>query len=111
MAEANANTVTVVTESRNLKIAPFSHADDQISTGNGWQDWIEDIERQFRFFKITDAQDKQDASIIFGGKEMYSRLAQSLPDPAEGDVYTKLKDKPNTYMYYIVPSQKEQTTC
>ena len=88
--------VVVQTESRNLKIHQFTHTDDQTSIGVAWQDWMEELEREFRFFKITDPADKKDALIIYGGKEI-ARLAKSLPDPAEGDAYEKVKNKLNTY--------------
>ncbi len=89
--------VTVATENRNLKISPFMHAaDDQIGIGNEWQDWLEELERELRYFKITDPVDKKDSIIIYGGKEI-SRLAKNLPDPAEGDVYEKLKCRLNDY--------------
>ncbi len=88
--------ITVVTSHRNLRIEAFTHSDDQISTGHAWEEWIEDLERQFRFFKITEPEDKQDALLIYGGREI-KRLAKSLPDPdGADDVYTKTKTKLNT---------------
>ena len=88
--------VTVQTESRNLKIDQFVHTADQPTIGVAWQDWLEELEREFRFFKITEARDKKDALIIYGGKEI-ARLAKSLPDPAQGDEYQKTKEKLNSY--------------
>ena len=57
-----------------------------------WQEWLEGIEREFRFFKISEAADKKDAMIIYGGNEIV-RLEKSLPDPETSDVYTKLRMK------------------
>ena len=93
-------TVTVITESRNLKALPFRPFEDQLSTGKAWEDWLEGIEREFRYFRITSALDKKDAIIIYGGQEI-SRLAKSLPDLEDPDgaldVYQKLQKKLNDY--------------
>ena len=89
--------VTVVTETRNLKTQPFVHPDVQITTGKAWEEWIEGIEREFRYFRITEPVDKKDALIIYGGKEV-ARLEKSLPNPtAELNEYDKLKTKLNEY--------------
>ena len=58
--------VTVINETRNLKTGPFMHPDDQISTGKAWEEWIDGLEREFRYFRITSADDKADALIIYG---------------------------------------------
>ena len=62
--------VTVITESRNLKALPFRPSEDQLTTGKAWEDWLEGIEREFRYFKISNPQDKKDAMIIYGGQEI-----------------------------------------
>lgn len=89
--------VTIITESRNLKAQPFVPGDDQLTTGKIWDEWLEEIEREFRFFRITDPVDKKDALLIYGGK-VISRLEKSLPDPMdELNEYEKLKRKLNDY--------------
>ena len=92
--------VTVITESKNLRSLPFKPSEDQLSTGKAWEDWLEEIEREFRYFRITSPLDKKDAIIIYGGQEI-ARLAKSLPDPedpdGELDVYQKLRKKLNDY--------------
>jgi len=85
-----------VNVSRNLRALPFVSAEDPIATGHMWEEWLESIEREFRFFKIESDQDKKDAIIIYGGKEL-ARLEKSLPDPANGNMYEKIKEKLNTY--------------
>ena len=91
------NVIRIITETRNLKIQPFTPKDDQITTGKVWDEWLEEIERELRYFKISDSADKKDALIIYGGKEI-ARLEKSLPDPLE-DLNTcgKLKTKLNNY--------------
>ena len=94
--------VTIITtESRNLRALPFQITEDQLSTGKEWEDWLEAIEREFRYFKISNPLDKKDALIIYGGKEI-SRLEKSLPDPTGEDAdslneYEKLRKKLNDY--------------
>ena len=94
------DTVTIITESRNLRALPFRPSEDQLSTGKAWEDWLEGIEREFRYFRITSALDKKDAILIYGGQEI-ARLAKSLPDPedpnGELDEYQKLRKKLNNY--------------
>ena len=65
-----------------------------------WEDWLEGIEREFRYFKITNQQDKKDAIIIYGGQEI-SRLEKNLPDPVERglNVYEKHRKKAEWLLY------------
>ena len=82
--------IRVITETRNLKTQPFVPKDDQITTGKAWEKWLEEVERELRYFKISDPADKTDALIIYGGKEI-ARLEKSLPNPSgELDEYIKL---------------------
>ena len=62
--------VQVITATRNLKSQPFIPGDDPIVKGKAWDDWLEEIEREFGYFKITEPLDKKDALIIYGGKEI-----------------------------------------
>ena len=64
------------------------------AVGKAWQEWLKGIEKEFRFFKISEAVDKKDAMIVYGGNEI-TRFEKSLPDPETGDVYTKLRTKSN----------------
>ncbi|CAG2232334.1 unnamed protein product [Mytilus edulis] len=93
-----AERITVVTENRNLRTLPFTPSEDHLTTGSQWEEWLEGIEREFRYFRITEPEDKKDAMIIYGGKEI-SRLEKSTPDPVDRrmDVYEKLKKKLNDY--------------
>ena len=88
--------IRVVTETRNLRAQPFVVPGETNAMGKAWQEWLEGIEREFRFFKISEAVDKKDAMIIYSGNEI-ARLEKSLPDPEMGDVYTKLRIKLNDH--------------
>ena len=55
------------------------------------------MKREFRFFGITNDQDKVDALIIYGGTEI-TQLEKRLPEQeGNGNKYTKLKMKLNDY--------------
>ena len=95
-AAAAAPPVVVINETRNLKTNPFLPTDDPLETGKAWEEWLEEIEREFRYFRITDAMDKKDALIIYGGKEI-ARLAKTLPEPANGNAYEKVRKKLDDY--------------
>ena len=101
--------VTIITtETRNLRSLPFQITEDQLSTGKEWEDWLKAIEREFRYFKISNPLDKKDALIIYGGKEI-ARLEKSLPDPTGEDAgsldeYGKLRKKLNDY---FMPKQNK----
>ena len=90
--------ITVVTETRNLRTLPFVQNEDPLSTGKQWEEWIEGIEREFRYFRITEPVDKKDALLIYGGKEIV-RLNKSLKNERaeELDEYAVLKNKLDKY--------------
>jgi len=76
MAEAMSN--------RHLRQRAFTIPENPLHTAKAWEDWIEGIEREFRYFKITEIEDKKDALLIYGGPEIV-RLAKSLPEVVEAD--------------------------
>ena len=76
-AAANATTVTVTT--RQLNIQPFSISDDNNETALCWDKWKQNIERQFRFFRLEDPERKKDGLIIYGGQQI-ADLEDTLPD-------------------------------
>ena len=85
---------------RNLRALSFKPSDDQLTIGKDLEVWLEEIEREFRYFKLTSPLDKKDAIIIYKGQQI-ARLARSLPDPedhkGEFDEYKKLRTKLNDY--------------
>ena len=97
MAESAGVTV-IATETRTLRALPFRPTEDQLTTtGKAWEEWLDDIEREFRYFRISDPADRKDAMIIYGGKEI-ARLEKSLPDPdGNSNEYEKLRKKLNDY--------------
>ena len=53
---------TFVPETRHLPIEQLKLRD--------WKLWLEEIEREFRYFRINTPTYKKDALIIFGGREI-----------------------------------------
>jgi len=75
---------------RNLKSQPFTLGDDLIAKGKARDDWLKEIEREFRYFKIMEPT-------IYDGKEIV-QLEKSLPNLTDGgNDYKKLKKKLNDY--------------
>ena len=108
MAESAAVTV-ITTESRNLRALPFRPTEDQLTTGKAWEEWLDDIEREFRYFRIVNPADRKDAMIIYGGKEI-ARLEKSLPDPVDAfNEYEKLRKKLNDY--FLPQQNKHYARC
>ena len=62
-ASGAAQAIQVVTEARNLRTQPFIIPDEANNVGKAWEEWLEGIEREFRYFRITEAVDKKDAII------------------------------------------------
>ena len=87
----------VIAATRNLKSQPFIPGDGPIVKGKVWDGWLEEIKREFRYFKITEPLYKKDALIIYGEKES-TCLEKSLPNPTKGDNDDeKLRKKLNGY--------------
>ena len=101
--EEAAQAICIVTETRNLWTQPFVVPDETNHVGKTWEEWLEVIEQEFRYFLITEAVDKKDARNIYGGKEI-ARLEKSLPDPEIADVYLKLRTKFNDH---FIPKKNE----
>jgi len=117
-----AQAIQVVTETRNLRTQPFIIPDEANSVGKAWEEWLEGIEREYQYFRITKAVNKKDAIIIYGGKEI-AQLEKSLPDPEVEDVYLKLRTKLNDhftpkknkhharYLFLKMRPHMGETTC
>ena len=45
--------ITVITETRNLRSAPFIPSEDHISTGKQWEERLESVEWKFRYYRIN----------------------------------------------------------
>lgn len=100
----NSEATTIIsTENRNLRALPFTPTEDQLSTGKMWEEWLEEIECELRYFRITKPQDMKDALIIYGGREI-ARLERILLNP---DDYKKLRQILKLNDYFL--PKKEQS--
>ena len=80
-----------------LRVEHFKSLQDRFSTGKAWKEWIENFERQLRFFNVKNVSDRKDALLIFGGNEI-TRLDKWLPDPrGKYDDFEKVKKKLTDY--------------
>ena len=66
---------------------------DNNDTALCWQKYKKKIERQFRFFGITDPETKKDGLLIYGGQDLVD-VDDALPDPTsiegmKATMYTK----------------------
>ena len=84
--------IRVVTETINLQSWPFVVLDEKNNVGKAWEEWLEGIEREFRYLKITGANDTKDAIIIYGSKEI-AQLEKSLPDAEVEEACMRLRTK------------------
>lgn len=51
-----------------------------------WQKYKKEIERQFRFFGITDPETKKDGLLIYGEQDLVD-VDDALPEPTDDDAY------------------------
>ena len=82
-----------------MRALPFRPTEDQLFVGKEWEEWLDAIEREFRYFRINGPSDRKDALIIYCGTEI-ARLEKTLPDnDPDGnlDDYQKVKKKLNDY--------------
>ena len=86
---SSSSTASGIAINRNLTLKPFVKRADNNDTAVQWQKYKKEIERQFRFFGISDPETKKDGLLIYGGQD----IVDILPDPTsnEGDnAYTIL---------------------
>ena len=85
---------------RQLNVRPFQTTQNRTETATRWEKWLKDIERQFRYFGITEPETKKDGLMIYGG-QIKADLEDSLPDltgdEAGQDVYAQLINKLNKH--------------
>ena len=70
---------------RYLTIKPFMKQTDNNETAVQWGKYKKDLERQFRFFGVTDPETKKDGLLTYGGADLVDiDREDSLPDPQAG---------------------------
>ena len=91
---------------RNLTIKPFTLDENHIEMEETWEEWLDELEQVMKFFRISDAEDKKDAMLIYCGVEIL-QLEKSLQIQKEGAIYVKLREKLNNHF----SEQKKSTLC
>ena len=81
---------------RNLTIKPFTLDENHIEMEETWEEWLDELEQVMKFFRISDAEDKKDAMLIYCGVEIL-QLEKSLQIQKEGAIYVKLRGKLNNH--------------
>ena len=83
--------------SHTLRISPFHVDEDHIANAERWDEWIEEVELNFRVSKITEPSQKKDILLLYGGKEV-RKLDKSLASTiSTEDEYLLLKTKLTDY--------------
>ena len=66
---------------------------------SGWncERWLKDFQRQAQYYGIRDPEEKKQALVVFGGREV-TICEDSLPDlDNNGDVYERMFQKHNSH--------------
>lgn len=91
---------------RDIKMHAFAPDVDPDETGQRWKKWEKELTTRFRYFRITNTQDRVDAINIYGG-ERIRELIDTLPDVptpsiAEPNEYEKIMAKLNNHFTPMV---------
>ena len=84
-----AKTILVVTETRSFRTQPFVFPDETNRVGKGWEGWLEGIERELRYFRITET--RKTPQLFYGGKEI------ARPGKSQVKAYQTQKWQTNTF--------------
>ena len=79
-----------------LKCKEFQVDGDPTTVSERWEEWIENLEFNCTFFKVTDAKNKKAALMIYDWQAL-RKIHNNLPDPENGNNYEKAKSKLTAY--------------
>ena len=79
-----------------LKAKEFMVETDPTKVADKWAESIDNLEYNFKYFKIEDAEAKKAALMVYGGESL-RKSHNNLPDPSSGDVFVKAKTKKTKY--------------
>ena len=83
-----------------LNVRPFQINENRTETASNWEKWLQNIERQFRYFGINDPEMKKDGLIIYGGQiiaDLEETLLNITGEEAGQDAYAQLVNKLNKH--------------
>ena len=100
-SQASANSVNNISViNRQLNVRPFQINENRTETASNWEKWLQNIEKQFRYFGINDPETKKDGLIIYGGQiiaDLEDTLLELTGKEAGQDAYGQIVKKLNRY--------------
>ena len=75
-----------------LRVKEFIVETDPTKLADRWAEWIDNLEYNFKYFKIEDAEAKKAALMVYGGESL-RKIHNNLPAPSSSDVFVKAKTK------------------
>ena len=79
-----------------LKVKEFNVETDPTKLADKWADWIDNLEYNFKYIKIEDAEAKKAALMVYGGQSLI-KIHNNLTDPSSCNVFVKAKTKLTKY--------------
>ena len=99
-SEANASVNNISVINRQLNVRPFQINESRTETASNWEKWLQNIERQFRYFGINDPEKKKDGLIIYSAQivvDLEDTLLDHTGEEAGQDAYAQLINKLNNH--------------
>ena len=75
-----------------LKVKEFIVETDPTKLADKWAEWIDNLEYNFKYFTIEDAETKKAAMMVYG-EESLRKIHNNLPDRSSDDVFVNAKTK------------------
>ena len=94
MTEPQNQTLLIIHKQLNLQ--PFQLTEDIMASEQNWERQFKDFERQAQYYGIRDPEEKKQALLVFGGREV-TICEDSLTDLDNGDVYERMVQKLNNH--------------
>ena len=95
MTQPQSQTLFITHEQLNLQ--PFQLTEDIMASGRNWERWLKDVERKVQYYGIRDPEEKRQAVLVFGKREV-TICEDSLPDlDNSGGVYEEMVQKLNNH--------------
>ena len=84
---------TLFIKHKQLNLQPFQLTEDTMTSGRNWERWLKDFGKQAQYYGIWNPEEKKQALLVFGGREV-TICEDSLPDlDNNGDAYERMVQK------------------
>ena len=95
MTQPQNQTLFITHKQSNLE--PFQLTEGMMASGRNWERWLKDFKRQAQYYGIRDPEEKKQAILVFGGREV-TICEDSRPDLDNNrDVYERMVEKLNNH--------------